>query len=133
MSDPTDTLHVPIIAWSPGAHRRYGSDELPSQLADLGGYIVNAAARTPLVYHDQVLLRGVVSEFQVGLIADGWKLIYNRTRQRLQLFDLQRDPHEQDDRRFNRPDMVAQLGRQLGSLLDHEEHRSGTRHGRSQP
>ncbi len=128
-----EALQVPIIAWSPGAHRRYGSDELPSQLADLGAYIVNAAAQTPLVYHDQVLLRGVVSDLQVGLIADGWKLIYNRTRQRLQLFDLGRDPHEQDDRRFSRPDMVANLGRQLGSLLDREDRHSGTRHGRSQP
>jgi hypothetical protein len=128
-----EALHVPMVAWSPGTHRRYGSDELPAQLADLGAYVMNAADGTPIVYRDQVQLRGVVGEYQVGLIADGWKLIYNKTRQRMQLFDLGSDPRERENRALSRPDIVASLGHQLGSLLDHEEHHTCARHARAQP
>lgn len=128
-----EALHVPLIVWSPGDHRRYGSDELPAQLSDVGTYVMNAAAGTPLVYHDEIELRGVVAELQLGLIADDWKLIYNRSRQRLQLFDLGRDPREKDDQARRRPEVVARLGRQLGALLDRQEHHVCTRRGRAQP
>jgi hypothetical protein len=114
-------VRVPIIAWSPVEHRRFLAAPPPATTAQLARYLLDAVGE-PLTAPlpgggDSVLLRTVTLDRQFGVIADGWKLIYNASRNTTELFDLSRDPSEQENLAGREAAKVYELGRLLGGML----------------
>lgn len=110
-------VRVPIIVWSPVTPRRFGAPRLPHQLADLASYLESAAGKTAPRSRADVLMQTVTADHQLAVISHGWKLIYNQTRNRAELYDLGQDPEERHDLAPRRPDLVERLGHRLGAQL----------------
>src|SRR5262249_34346371 len=87
-------VRVPIIVWSPREPRRFVAAAPPRALSELGDYLLSAVTQRPVLEAADTLLRTVFFDDQVGLVSDGWKVIFNRTRDRVELFDLATDPAE---------------------------------------
>jgi phosphoglycerol transferase MdoB-like AlkP superfamily enzyme len=101
-----EDIHVPLIIWSPAlfkseSHRETvgGHLDIGPTVLDLLGFDTPAGiqgrslfnpSRVPRVYFFQN--KGFL---MFGLRSANWKYIYNSVTGKEQLFDLQRDPHEQ--------------------------------------
>jgi hypothetical protein len=115
-------VRVPIIAWSPIDHRRFFPAAPPLATAQLAEYLL-AAIGAPAdpdaapSAEPGVLLRSVMLDHQFGVVSDGWKLIFNATRNTIELFDLRRDPCERHNLAAQDAPRVQLLGKMLGSLL----------------
>ncbi len=109
-----EAVRIPIIAWSPGDPRRHGGSHLPTGLSDLAHYITFAARGVaPLKYPSEVVLRTNVLDDMIGMVANDWKLIFNRSRNVVELYPLTPFAREQEDFAALRPDIVNQLGAKL--------------------
>jgi len=65
----------------------------------------------------------------VAVRADGWKLIYNRTTRRAELYHLAQDPAERNDLIAREPDKARELARLLRSFDQDNARRSRWRKG----
>ncbi len=65
----------------------------------------------------------------VAVRADGWKLIYNRTTQRAELYHLAQDPAERNDLIAREPDKARELARLLRAFDQDNARRSRWRKG----
>jgi arylsulfatase len=106
-----ELIHVPLILWGPGSLEP-GRTERPVSLVDLSDTVCAllvpgtgaptllevAAGRgegAPLLLFNNLFDS---SAHVNGLLGDRWKVLHHSASGRHRLYDLERDPHERDDR-----------------------------------
>jgi arylsulfatase A-like enzyme len=128
-----ELLHVPLIVRLPGG--RGGGHRVPEvvRLLDLAPTLLElAGVRSPPTFQGQSLtpeLRGRLSSDRPAVSEMGslksriempWKLIVDAKKPQPALFDLVRDPHEQDNLAEEQPQRVATLAAALRRALPGE-------------
>jgi hypothetical protein len=108
-------VRIPIVVWSPGLdHRAFGGESLPNASDEIAGYLLQAVTGVPFVpRRDTFISLNGPRGRQVGIIVDGWKLIYHLRQNDVELYDLARDPDERNNLALDEPERVRSLGTRL--------------------
>ena len=137
-------LHVPLIVRAPGGEAGRVVDE-PVELVDLAPTLLSCAGlKVPPEMQglsQRAALHGGEPERREYVFAeagavkmvrgDRYKLVHYPGQPYGELYDLQRDPHEADNR-FDDPDLAPQRERLTRALLDRLIAAEGPLHGESQ-
>ena len=114
-----ETARVPIIVWTAGAdHRDFGASSLPHSLGEIAPFLMSVVSGSRFVADDATFVRtSRTPDAQVAVISDAWKLIYHRTLNYTELYDLRADPEERKDLSVVEPERVRRLGRLVGGYF----------------
>jgi hypothetical protein len=116
-----ESARIPFVAWSPGPDpTRWLTAPLPAGVMDVRAFLLALLGGPRFQPSTEILVETPYRmDPQVGLVAGGWKLIHHLRFNYDELYDLGRDPFEQDDRAFREPARVGEMGKELGlRLLD---------------
>jgi arylsulfatase A-like enzyme len=129
-----EVLRVPLVIRAPGiAPRRVGDDVgavdiLPTLLELLGvarrPERIEGRSLVPAMRGEALEPRPILAELRLypdawsdAIIAEGHKLVLDRTARQTRLYDLASDPREMTDVAAERPDVVARLERELEQMI----------------
>jgi hypothetical protein len=122
---------VPFLTLRGGPDARRGLPSvLPSGHDELSRYITSVATGAAFHSSDRAYLQlASEADSQVGLVTQGWKLVYHSTLGYPELFDLRSDPEEAHDLSATQPAKLRELGMLLGQ--EHAQRHRGA--GASMP
>ncbi len=129
-----EDIHVPLIIWSPALfnHESHsdkvgGHLDIGPTILDLLGFNVPTGvqgrslfdpSRPPRVYFFQNK-----AYLLFGLRSENWKYIYNSVTGKEQLFDLRKDPHEQNNVAASIPALSHEFRQRIAAWVYQQTHR----------
>jgi hypothetical protein len=110
-------VRIPLVAWSPGPDpRRFVTGAFPASSVDLRAFVAEILGGPRFTPAAEVALHTPFSaDPQLGIVADGWKLVRHLRLGYHQLFHLTDDPDETRDVALREPGRVAALGARLAA------------------
>jgi arylsulfatase A-like enzyme len=110
------TTRVPFVAWRNGDDATRGlHDDLPRNHDEFAAYVASTVTGQSFASRRRSLLWSPnAGDPQLGVVSNGWKLIYHQKLAFYELYDLESDPDEKTDHAADAPSRVQALGRILG-------------------